>query len=358
MARSAVFTGSGHPLALTSFEPPVPLGNEILVRITYCTLCRSDLHTYSGRRIEPMPTVLGHEILGRIAAFGPEASHTDFQGMGAIVGSRITWAVTAGCGECFFCRDDLPQKCEKPYKYGHVRVPLDLPLGGGLSEYILLKPGTFWFVLPDSIPDRIASPANCATATVAAILRYAGSTKNKNVLILGAGVLGVTACAMARSGEAKSVVAVDPSDSNRERALTFGATHVLAPDYERLVSQVTALTENRGADIVLELAGSAASAQASLSLARMGGVIIFAGTVSPTPPLSLDAEMVVRRMLNIRGVHNYHGIDLQNAIAFLAGPGQSYPFDSLIHSELPLERVEEAFAEAAAHPGMRVAVIP
>src|SRR5262249_10589967 len=151
------------------------------VRITCCSLCRSDLHTYAGRRVEATPTVLGHEIVGRIEAFGPNAQHADYRGQPAEAGTRITWAIAVGCGRCFFCLDDLPQKCEQPYKYGHVRAEIEQPLGGGLAEHAVLVPGTAWFRVPDEIPDRVAALANCAAATVAALLRYAGPVTGRSV---------------------------------------------------------------------------------------------------------------------------------------------------------------------------------
>jgi alcohol dehydrogenase len=316
------------------------------------------LHTYSGRRIEPTPTVLGHEIVGRIEDFGPTAARVDALGTPVTVGSRITWAIAVGCGECFFCADDLPQKCERPYKYGHVAVSRHRPLGGGLADHIVLVPGTVWLRIPDEVPDRVAAPANCATATVAALLRHCGPVAGRCVLVLGAGVLGVTACAMARAAGARMVVAADPVPACRERALRFGATRACPAEEKELAGNVVEITHGRGADIVLELAGTAQSVQAGFALVRTGGTLVLAGTVAPTAPLALEPEKIVRRMLTIRGVHNYHPRDLESALRFLAGPGRDFPFESLIAAEFPLEQAEQAFTHAQAHPGLRVGVIP
>src|SRR5262249_4521786 len=149
----ALFTGAGKPLEMVRFPTPQPRGAELLVRVSCCTLCRSDLHTHAGRRTEPTPTVLGHEIVGRIEGFGPEAPRQDTAGVSMSVGGRVSWAVAVGCGSCFFCAQDLPQKCEVPYKYGHQRLDPDRPLGGGLADCVVLLPGTAIFRVPDSIPD-------------------------------------------------------------------------------------------------------------------------------------------------------------------------------------------------------------
>lgn len=358
MHRAVVFNGAGQPLELTRLPPPHPRGPELLVCVTCCTLCRSDLHTHAGRRTEPTPTVLGHEIVGRIEAFGPDAARHDASGTALNVGTRVTWAIAVGCGACFFCMDDLPQKCERPYKYGHVRLNAERPLGGGLCDYVILVPGTVCFRIPDSIPDPIAASANCATATAAALLRSAGPIADRAILVLGAGVLGVTACAMARAVGARAVMVSDPVPASRERAVRFGATHAFGADRAELGDQVLAATQGRGADVVLELAGAAATVEAALGLARIGGTVILAGTVAPVGSIPFDPEKAVRRMLTIRGVHNYHPRDLAAALAFLDGPGCAYPWESLVVAEYPLEDTEQAFVAAHAQPGVRVAVVP
>ncbi len=203
MGRAVVFHGPGRPLELARLPAQEPRAGELLVRISACTLCRSDLHTHSGRRTEPTPIVLGHEIVGRIEAFGPAAVRVDARGNPAAAGDRVTWAIAVGCGQCFFCAEDLPQKCARPYKYGHQAATPERLCGGGLADRIVLVPGTAWLRVPDEVTDLVAAPANCATATVAALLRHGGPVAGRTVLVLGAGVLGVTACAMARAAGAQ-----------------------------------------------------------------------------------------------------------------------------------------------------------
>src|SRR5437867_2112418 len=102
MGRVVLFHGPDRPLELARFAVPEPRGAEVLIRVSCCTLCRSDLHTHAGRRPGPTPAVLGHEIVGRIAALGPDAPRTDLQGAGLAVGDRVTWTVVTSCGRCFF----------------------------------------------------------------------------------------------------------------------------------------------------------------------------------------------------------------------------------------------------------------
>src|SRR5262249_53274259 len=134
--------------------------------------------------------------------------------------------------------------------------------------------------------------------------------------------------------------------------------HTFPAEPVELASRVLEVTHGRGPDVVFEVAGVAATVQTTLALVRTGGTVVLAGTVAPVGNVGLDPEKVVRRMLTIRGVHNYHPRDLEAALQFLAGPGRQFPFESLIAADYSLEQAEAAFAHAHTRPGLRVAVIP
>ena len=356
--RAVVFHGPGRPFELVSMTAPPLCEGEALVRVVRCNLCRSDLHSHAGRRNVSTPTILGHEIVGRIEAFGPSFARQDATGKSVALGDRIAWSIVAGCGECFFCLHDLPQKCQRQFKYGHEPINSDRELGGGLADFVVLLPGTAWLRVPDEIPDSVAALANCAAATAAAVLRYSGPIEDQCVLVIGVGVLGAIACAMARSAGARQILAVDPHPACRERAKLFGATHVFDPLDKHLTAAVSGATGGVGPDVVLELAGSTESLETGLSLVRTGGTLVLAGAVATCKPISVDPESIVRRMITLRGVHNYHPRDLQAAIAFLAECGNRFPFASLVAESYPLEEAEAAFRRAQSAPGVRVAVVP
>jgi putative phosphonate catabolism associated alcohol dehydrogenase len=358
MGRALLFHGPGHIFELVSYAVPDLCGAEILVRVTCCTLCRSDVHTYVGRRTVPTPTVLGHEVVGQIEALGPSAPRVDELGSTLSVGDRVVWSISVGCGRCFYCTTDLPQKCKKLYKYGHVRTRPDRPNGGGLADYVVLVPGTAIFRVPDQISDCVAALSTCAAATVAAMFRLAGDVAQRTVVILGAGILGVLACAMAAAAGARHVVTFDPDARCSERAGAFAATHSVSANPDELTALVAELTQGRGADIVLELAGAASSVQLGMDLLRTGGRLMLAGSVAPTNAIAIDPERVVRQMYTIRGVHNYHPRDLAAALTFLSGPGLAFPFASLVGRSFLLGEVQQAFEYAARHAGVRTVVNP
>jgi putative phosphonate catabolism associated alcohol dehydrogenase len=358
--RASVFVAPGRPLEMRSFSRPALKPGETLVQIACCTLCGSDLHTYLGNRQGPAPSILGHEALGRIVALGPGEPPRDYRGEFLSIGDRVSWSVVASCGACFFCRCELPQKCERLFKYGHESCCGDHPLSGGMAEFCHLAPGTSIHHVPADVPDVVASSANCATATVVAALRFAGSCRGKTVLIQGAGLLGLTAAAMARVDEAENIIVADVNQQRLAMAKRFGASAIIdvSEGAKALTDCVLRSTAGRGADVILEMSGAAEAIRQGLTALRTGGQYVFVGAVKPIGPVPLDAEQVVRRMWCIRGVHNYAPMDLAAAIDFLANNWRRFPFAALVSGVFSLDDADAAFQTMVESGAVRVAVRP
>ncbi|MBC8354378.1 MAG: zinc-binding dehydrogenase [Planctomycetes bacterium] len=359
-ALAAVFHGPRRPLELSEFELPELRAGEVLVEITCSTICGSDLHTIRGDRPVSGPTVLGHEIIGRITqlpADGPPV--TDVMGDRLAIGDRVTWAVAASCGTCFFCEHELPQKCDKLFKYGHETVERGA-LSGGLAEFCHLAPGTAIVKVPKTLSDRVACPANCATATVAGALRIARGCADKSVVIHGAGMLGLTTAAMAATQGATSITVTDLSEQRLVRAMDFGATHTvhIGEDPAVLSNAIRDVTDGRGADVAFEMSGSPTAIEESVDLLRIGGQLVLVGSVFPTRATQLFPEQIIRKLLRIDGVHNYTPIDLTVAIEFLSTATTQYPFESLVGAELTLRELNTAIEGILDADHIRIAVRP
>jgi alcohol dehydrogenase len=357
LARAALFLGPGQPFDVVTAEVPSPAAGEVLVDVECCAICSSDLHTWAGRRSEPTPTVLGHEVVGRIREIGPSVP-PDARGEPLAIGDRVTWTITAGCGCCRACVDDIPQKCAHLVKYGHAQVTDAMPFRGGLADVMLLAPGTTLVKIPAGMPLATAALANCGVATVAAALRVAFDRRpGASIAILGAGVLGLIACAMARAVYGATVViACDRDPARAAAAVAFGATHTCV-GLDALGPMVREVTDG-GVDAAVELAGSLATSQAAIDVARTGGTVVLAGTAMPTAPLMIEPQAIVRRLLRIEGVHNYGPADLLAAVDFLNDAGTTYPLESLSADQFGLADVDAAFARGHELPGRRVVVLP
>lgn len=355
-ALAAVFNGHGLPLELLEFPVPKPGHGEILVDISCGTICGSDVHTWHGRRNEPTPCVLGHEIVGRIVAFGKGVPRIDLRGEPLREGDRVTWTLAASCGHCFFCRKGLPQKCESLFKYGHTAIAPGREFSGGFAECCILTAGTGVLRLPDELSDTLAAPANCAVATVAAAFRLAGSVEDSVVVVIGCGVLGLNACSMAAAAGASHVIGCDLFPTRKVAAKGFGATLFASPAEVRDLARE--VTNGRGADFVFEFSGANQAVTTAISTLRTGGTAIIAGTTMPDTPVALDPNDLVRRMLTLKGLHNYAPSDLVTAVDFLAAQGSRFAYDTFAGGNFKLEDINAAFAKASDSAGLRVAVCP
>src|SRR5262249_41031509 len=162
----------------------------------------------------------------------------------------------------------LPQKCDHLFKYGHERVTPEYALHGGLSTHCHLRRGTKVFRVADRLPDAVAAPAGCATATVVAALRHAGDVSGRVVLVQGAGLLGRPAAARARVLGARAVIVCDPRPERLETARRFGAPHVVLADTD-VREQIDALTAGRGADVALEMSGARSAVVSGIECVRL-----------------------------------------------------------------------------------------
>ena len=114
-------------------------------------------------------------------------------------------------------------------------------------------------------------------------------------------MLGLVACAMARLGGAREVLCCDVQPGRLDRALQFGATRVAIADAEIVRQAVLAASEGRGVDVALELSGSSSAIAAGLPLLRMGGRYVLVGTVTPTPPVEFEPQMLVQALADNHG---------------------------------------------------------
>lgn len=347
--RAAVFYEAGRPLKLETFDRPIPSAGEALVRIRMCTICGSDLHTLNGLRTEPAPSILAHEVVGEIVALGQPAPR-DLDDRELDLGQRVTWSVCVSCFECDRCRSGLPQKCRQLTKYGHSVARGHEALSGGFAEYILLRPGTTIARLPSEIPDDAACPINCATSTVAAAFRIAGDVAGRRLLVLGAGMLGLTAAAFGIELGATEVTVADVDAQRLKLADRFGATRSLQA--ESLGDQDSRF------DVIIECSGSPGAVESAIQLADVGGRVVLVGSVMESRPVQLDPNVVVRKCLSIAGIHNYAPADLRSAIDFIGRFHARYPFAELVARTFALSDVNAAIKHANDHRPIRVAVCP
>ncbi|WP_233193121.1 alcohol dehydrogenase catalytic domain-containing protein [Cryobacterium sp. Y29] len=364
-AEAMVWSGVGQPLACVAVPGVLLRPGDVLVEVELATVCGSDVHTVLGHRSAAKPLVLGHEQIGRIVAV-TERSYAA-NGMPLRVGQRVVWSVAVSCGTCQRCRRGVPQKCLELVKYGHERMQRGWELSGGFSSHVQVRGGTAVVVVDEQVPATVLAPASCATATVVAALGAASALvplAGATVLVTGGGMLGVTACAMATDAGALVLVS-DPDAARRQLALAFGAAAVADPGAPREsptgVASVLAALQDAGAaepTIALELSGARLAVHTAIDLIGIGGVVVLVGSVSAGEPVLFDPETIVRRLITVRGVHNYTPDDLQHAVTYLSRAWHRHPFSALVGTTFPLEKADAALTLAATARHPRVGITP
>ncbi len=364
-ARAALFHGPGRGFTLERLPRPMLTDGEALVRVEATTLCGSDLRSVAGKRTVPIPSILGHEVVGRIEALEGEVLAVD--GHRLRVGERVVWSVIVACGNCDRCQRGLTQKCRSLTKFGHAAQPaVGARFDGGLAEWVHLPRRAAIVRISDAVPAAIAALSTCAGATAAAVTRVASrerSCDGARVLIHGAGALGLFGALFSRVQGAAEVHVVDVDRERLALAQRLGATavHLLPklPEAVRAeVQEPEALRAElaRGFDVSLELSGEASACERAVRAAGVGGAVVLAGAVSPVTGARFDPELLVRRMVRIEGVHNYRNEDLEAAVALVNARRGDWPAELAQPPSTTLDDLEHAFEVAVRERPLRVMV--
>ncbi len=361
MATAAVYEAPNTPFVLKQFPlRPVRRG-EVLVRVSMSTICRSDIHSYEGRRPNPCPGILGHEIIGIIEEIGPDIER-DMRGDPLKIGDRITRSEYFFDGQCYYREvHDIPQKCRGLRKYGHDLAAEDPHFLGGFAEYCYILPGTWILKLPPDLSDEEATPLNCGVATMASVTEAAAIGLGDAVVIQGLGLLGLYGAAMAKARGARCVIGLDAVPSRLKIAKNFGVDHAIdisCSGTQTLVAQVRTLCPPDGADAVIEVCGIPDVMPQGLQMLRIGGRYVLAGLVNPEANVTIDANMLVKRWITMRGVHNYHPRHLIQALDFVMANRSRFPFKDIVDAKFALKDLDEAFKKAAERTVLRAAIVP
>jgi len=358
-AKAAVFTGVGRPFEIKEF--PLKEADEMmLVKISRSTVCGSDIHTWTGKRSAPLPVILGHEITGKLVAMG-EGEHTDISGKPLKEGDRITWTIMSSCGQCYYCLLGLRQKCLHLFKYGHASCDEFPHLNGGFAEYIYLRKGTGIVKLPDALTDEEAVPINCALATVVNGLETISFHQGETVLIQGAGMLGLYAVSLLRERGAGKIIIVDACENRLALAEEFGADVCLnigSLEPHSIIKQVTDMTKGFGVDLAIEVCGVPRAILQGLEMLRIGGRYLIVGMVFPNADITLDTSIFVKKILTVKGIHNYAPRHLVEAVGFVHNTKDKYSFKKLVSHTFSLPELDKAFKVSYERQVIRASVIP
>ena len=350
---AAVLHNAAEPLriervTLTEIGP-----DDVLVKVHAAGVCHTDWEVQQGSHPAPRPLVLGHEGAGVVVDVGRNVPKQR-------IGDHIVFSAYPNCEYCFYCRRDLPMLCE-PVTQGHRsgRLPdgsSRLRLGdrsighflgiSSFAEYAVV-PSRGAVRMPSELPLDLACLLGCAVVTgTGAVLRIAQVAANDIVSVIGCGPIGLNVVQGARLAGAALIIASDPDPSRRKLAAGFGATHLVDPAIDDVVSHVQRLTEGRGADHSFETAGREATLQAAFEAARPGGSVIILSKMAAQKTVnlrfgSLSSERRIRRSA-LGGGHGEDDLPVL-AQAYLEG---RLLLDEMVTARRQLSEVNEALVAA------------
>ena len=166
------------------------------------------------------------------------------------------------------------------------------------------------------LSDEEVAPLMCAASTITSGLDYGDFHECDYVIIQGCGALGMYACAFTKQLGGKKVIAIDVMDERLELAKQFGADHIINAKNvgENLLDEIMKITEDRGADVIIEITGEPSVIKEGIKMLRVGGTYILLGAIYPNNHVTLDSSDIITKCLKIVGMHNYHPEHLKTAI--------------------------------------------
>lgn len=351
--RAAVVAAYGQPVEIR--ELPVPDPGELepgalLVRVEAASVCGTDVHLWEGSTapLAPLelPIVLGHEMMGRVEAFGP-GPREDSVGQPLAAGDRVVW--THGfCGQCPECRiQHTPTLCRRLRQYERINCQRFPYLVGGFAEYCYVFPGAGRLRVPDEVSDGLASAASCALRSVVHAFDRAGRLEpHHRVAIQGAGPLGLFATALAREAGVAEVIVIGAPEARLALARRWGAGEVIAldryPTPAQRVARVRELT-GPGADVVFELAGAPGVFAEGVEMVRPGGRYVVAGQLGG-PPTPVQVGLLVRKQLTVLGVARAAVDAYWKGLQFARRHAGRYDFEAMLTGRYPLAAINAALA--------------
>jgi 2-desacetyl-2-hydroxyethyl bacteriochlorophyllide A dehydrogenase len=335
---AAVYRGKGH-VVVERRAVPQPGAGEVLVEVSHCGVCGSDLHMVLDGWGRP-GTVGGHEWSGRVAAVGPD---TD----GWVVGTPVVGGDLVPCGRCPFCATGRPSLCQH-------RGPVTGGDRDGAFAAFVVTAASGLVAVEDGMPLRTAALTEPLAVALHAITR-SGARPGERVLVTGAGPIGLLAVAALRARGIEDVVVSEPAFSRRERALAVGAQAAVTPGALEVPTMPMDLVDEPY-DVVLECSGRAEAMEAALSQLGRGGRLVLVGAGVHAP--RLDNNRILLNELLVTGAYNYDAGGFAAALALL-GSG-ALPVDLLVEpDDVPLAGLLDAMHKLAnAELAAKVLVVP
>ena len=316
----------GPGLTLTRVKKPDLGHNDVMIRIRKTAICGTDIHIWNwdswAQKTIPVPMHVGHEYVGEIVEVGQEVR-------GFAVGDRVSGEGHITCGFCRNCRAGRRHLCRNTVGVGVNRE-------GAFAEYLVI-PAFNAFKIPDDIPDDIAAifdPFGNATHTALSF-----NLVGEDVLITGAGPIGIMAAAIARHVGARYIVITDVNDYRLDLARRMGATRAINVGKTKLRDVMSELGMTEGFDVGLEMSGNPGAFRDMLRTMHHGGSVALLGI--PPGETAIDWNHVIFKGLNMRGIYGREMFETWYKMAALLQAGLD--ITPVITHHFPIQEFQRGF---------------
>ncbi|HTZ08300.1 MAG TPA: Zn-dependent alcohol dehydrogenase [Acidimicrobiales bacterium] len=343
--RAAIFNEVGKELidVYDDVEVVDPGPGEVRVKIHAAGVCHSDLSAMNGTLPQPAPAVLGHEGAGEIVAVGDGVSQV-------AVGDHVIIAWTPPCGKCKACLGGQANLCVDIFfniagsaKFSRKGEPVFGFAGTGTFAEEMVVPQQGVVKIPDDVPYEIGALIGCGVTTgVGAALNTAKVEPGSNVVVFGAGGVGIAAIQGARIAGAAEIVAVDMIDSKLKDALRFGATRGVKPD--ELDAANMEINAGQGFDYAIECIGLPQTIRAAYDAARRGGTAVIVGAGSSEKTVEFNCFELFFMEKRLLGSY-YGSADVRTEFDRLIRLWKTgrLDLDGMISSRMDLSKAQDAF---------------
>ncbi len=327
---------NGNKLQLINRTLREPGSREILLKVSACGICGTDIKILEGKSASTPPVILGHEYCGIVEKIGTYVKNI-------LVGDFVNVDPNIHCGECRFCRAGKINLCEN-------LTALGVDIDGGFAEYCLV-PAKQCYQIPVSINPihaALMEPLSCAIYG----FQKATIQSGDSVVIVGGGVIGLLILKLCRLSSAKQIIIIETDENRREILQNSGADIVIDPNDETLLRNLTEIT-NGGADVAIECVGSCAAIEQSYHLLRRGGRLVIFGVSPSDQHWKVLPYDIFRNDITITGSF-LNPFTFQTAVDLITA--QKIQISDIDVKTFSLNRIHEAFENQIQRKSMKTVI--
>ena len=303
--KAAQITEPNKPLKISEIDTPTPTGKQVLVKVKAVGVCHSDLHLWEGGydtgdgfmkvtdRGVKFPVIPGHEVVGTIAEIGDSVE-------GVKVGDDVLVYPWIGCGNCPTCEKGDTNLCEAPQSLGVFR-------DGGYAEYSLIPDYKFLAKISGIDLEGAASLA-CSGLTAYTAVKKAILNSPENILIVGAGGLGLMGVQIAKALSNAKIICADLTDEKLQKAKEMGADHTVNTKDSVASKNIMSICNEKGADSIIDFVNAPPTVKLDLSVIRKRGNIVLVGLFGGAVDLPLVS--IPLKAITIQGAYTGNYSDM------------------------------------------------